>query len=94
MGTVQWFIRQASLGMECSVLGDQNQDVSHHGYVDVIIELMDKTSAIKFTMVSRKFNSNHVLQQIINRGYAGKYDQLVYLLGISFCNIYLNIISL
>ena len=67
------------------------EDVSSHGYVDLTIQLAERTYVVEFKVVERPPETNSALQQIIERGYARKYSGNVYQIGIEFSESERNI---
>ena len=67
------------------------EDASSHGYVDLTIQLAERTYVVEFKVVERPSETNSALQQIIDRGYARKYSGKVYQIGIEFSESERNI---
>ena len=67
------------------------EDASSHGYVDLTIQLAERTYVVEFKVVERPSKTNSALQQIIERGYARKYSGNVYQIGIEFSESERNI---
>ena len=67
------------------------EDASSHGYVDLTIQLAERTYVVEFKVVQRPSETNSALQQIIDRGYARKYSGMVYQIGIELSESERNI---
>ena len=78
------------VGMGLNVIAE---DASSHGRVDISIQLGANTYIIEFKVVKRKSKTNSALQQIIQRGYAGKYSGSVYQIGIEFSETRRNVVG-
>ena len=77
-------------GMGLDVIAE---DASSHVRVDLTITLAGNTYVVEFKVVKRKSKTNSALQQIIQRGYASKYSDKVYRVGIEFSETKRNIIG-
>ena len=78
------------VGMGLNVIAE---DTSSHGRVDISIQLGANTYIIEFKVVKRKSKTNSALQQIIQRGYAAKYADSVYQIGIEFSETKRNVVG-
>ena len=67
------------------------EDASSHGYVDLTIQLAERTYVVEFKVIERPSETNSALQQIIDRGYARKYSGNVCQIGIEFSESERNI---
>ena len=77
-------------GMGLTVIAE---DASNLGRVDLTIQLAGNTYIVEFKVVKRKSKTNSALQQIIQRGYAGKYSGAVYQIGIEFSETKRNVVG-